>query len=118
MTSEWAILVNEEIIPVTQIPGWWDRNDKLISQEWVWESSLRWARFKRPRKLWVSTVFLCLNHGFGDEPNQWFETMIFYNGSDIYCGRYSTLAQAKAGHEEIKSKIRNGSIGRHDAYYG
>jgi hypothetical protein len=60
----------------------------------------------------VSTVFLGLNHSYGDGPDQWFETMIFgpayeyeFNGKkhwtlghDIYCERYETFAQAKKGH--------------------
>lgn len=48
----------------------------------------------------VSTVFLGLDHQYGDGPPLVFETMIFPAGSwsEVYCERYSTWAQAEAGH--------------------
>lgn len=48
----------------------------------------------------VSTVFLAVNHQYGDGPPLLFETMIFEPGTyfDIYCERYSTWAEAEAGH--------------------
>lgn len=61
----------------------------------------------------VSTVFLGLNHKyFDEEPDQWFETMIFgpeypYKlfgrkktsvGHELYCARYATYEEALAGH--------------------
>ena len=56
-------------------------------------------------RLWVSTVWLGLDHGFGDGPPLIFETMIFaVDGEDVnwtveYCERYSTEAATLAGHE-------------------
>jgi hypothetical protein len=48
----------------------------------------------------VSTVFLGLDHGWLREgPPIVFETMIF-GGTDEYCERYATRAQAEAGHAE------------------
>ena len=51
-------------------------------------------------KLFVSTVFLGLNHQYGQGPPLIFETMIFgdRNLVEQYCDRYSTLEEAKAGH--------------------
>lgn len=47
----------------------------------------------------VSTVWLGLNHGFGDSPPLIFETMVFGDDSlDLSCGRYSTEDEAKKGH--------------------
>ena len=46
----------------------------------------------------VSTVFIGLNHRFGDGPPLIFETMIFGGEHDEYQERYSTWAQAEAGH--------------------
>lgn len=54
---------------------------------------------------WVSTVWLGLNHQYGDGPPLIFETMIFpKNGDDInydghYSERYSTEAEAIEGHK-------------------
>jgi hypothetical protein len=59
----------------------------------------------------VSTVFLCLDHNFtgSGDPVLW-ETMIFGGKHDGYCDRYSSLAEAKAGHETACSIVR-GSAG-------
>jgi hypothetical protein len=70
-----------------------------------------------PGGYWISTVFLGLNHQYGKGPPLWFETMIFepsdgkpssltgkihQRGPEIFCERYSTLAEALAGHESAK----------------
>jgi hypothetical protein len=46
----------------------------------------------------VSTVFLGIDHGFGDRP-LWFETMIFGGPHDEYQERYETYEQAEEGHK-------------------
>lgn len=46
----------------------------------------------------VSTVFLGLNHAFGDGPPLIFETMVFGGPMDEYMERYSTEEEAAAGH--------------------
>lgn len=51
----------------------------------------------------VSTVWLGVNHEFGDGPPVLFETMVFGAGDDWaerYMQRYSTEAEAQAGHAE------------------
>lgn len=49
----------------------------------------------------ISTVFLGLDHSFGEGPPLIFETMVFPEGSDErLCWRYSTWEQAEAGHKE------------------
>lgn len=54
------------------------------------------------RDFYVSTVFLGLDHTFGQRPEPTlFETMIFYNdGTPTVKRRYSTWAEAEAGHKE------------------
>lgn len=47
----------------------------------------------------VSTVFLSLDHSFGDGPPVLFETMIFGGPHDQYQERYCTWDEAVAGHE-------------------
>jgi hypothetical protein len=47
----------------------------------------------------VSTVFLGVNHGFGDKLIL-FETMIFGGDQDLYRCRYSTYDEAMAGHQK------------------
>lgn len=50
-------------------------------------------------RITVSTVFLGINHRFGDGPPILFETMIFGGKHDQYQERYSTLDEAVAGHK-------------------
>lgn len=52
-------------------------------------------------QLWVSTVWLGLNHQYGSGPPLIFETMIFprWDYGELYMDRYSTEAEALAGHE-------------------
>ena len=48
--------------------------------------------------VWVSTVFLGLDHSFGAGPPLLYETMIFGGPHDQYQERYATRAEALAGH--------------------
>jgi hypothetical protein len=54
----------------------------------------------------VSTVWLGLNHQFGDGPPLIFETMIFGGEHDQWQDRYSTEEQAKAGHEAVVAWLK------------
>ncbi len=49
----------------------------------------------------VSTVFLGLDHSFGDGELQLFETMIFGGKQDEEMRRYATWEEAEAGHKEM-----------------
>jgi hypothetical protein len=48
----------------------------------------------------VSTVFLGLDHNYGEGPPVLFETMIFGGDHNEYQERYCTWEEAEAGHEE------------------
>jgi hypothetical protein len=72
---------------------------------------MTWARWFETRKgrhvaqtkqgdVRVSTVFLGLNHQWGDGPPLVFETMIFGGEHDQYQERYSTWDEAEAGHRK------------------
>lgn len=54
----------------------------------------------------VSTVFLGLNHRYGDGDPLLFETMVFENGSwsDLECDRCSTLEEAKGMHAKTSAQ--------------
>jgi hypothetical protein len=47
----------------------------------------------------ISTVFLGLDHAWGDGPPLLFETMIFGGSHDQYQERYSSKKEALAGHK-------------------
>jgi hypothetical protein len=56
---------------------------------------------------WVSTVFLGVDHNYGDGPPLLFETMVFVEGKDVgTCVRYATWDEALAGHERICERLR------------
>ena len=54
----------------------------------------------------VSTVFLGLDHAFGEGPPILFETMIFGGEHDQYQERYSTREEAIAGHKKAVELAR------------
>lgn len=56
----------------------------------------------------VSTVFLALDHGYGDEPPVVFETMVFGGDYDEYTWRYSTWDEALETHNKIVRAIKYG----------
>lgn len=54
----------------------------------------------------VSTVWLGLDHGWGDGKPLIFETMVFGGSmADELCQRYSTEAEAEAGHREVVATV-------------
>ena len=63
------------------------------------------------RTLWVSTVFLGVDHSFRPGPPVLFETMVF-EGSMMgrYCKRYHTYGEAKKGHEEVVKGLLDGTV--------
>lgn len=56
----------------------------------------------------VSTVFLALDHSFGDGPPVLFETMIFGGPHDDGCWRYCTWEEAEAGHARVVKALQDG----------
>lgn len=63
----------------------------------IGSTSLRW---ERGQYLWISTVWLGLNHQWGSGPPLIYETMVFgpEDWSDLDCERYSSRLEAEAGH--------------------
>lgn len=61
--------------------------------------------------LWVSTVFLGLDHNrFGDGPPHLFETMVFSGGDEVHCERCSTWEEAEAQHHRIVADFQSDSF--------
>jgi len=54
----------------------------------------------------ISTVFLGLDHGWGEGPPVLFETMIFGGPEDGYQERYCTWDEAKEGHRKAVKLVR------------
>jgi hypothetical protein len=54
----------------------------------------------------VSTVWLGMDHAWGGGPPLIFESMVFGGNLDQEQVRYSTLAQAHAGHDDLVARVR------------
>lgn len=87
------------------------------------DNLLEWAqKFDRQNRIvaqthlpgfFVSTVFLGLDHQWGDGPPLLFETMVFKvkdskRGEDIDCRRCSTWEQAEQQHSEVVKELGAG----------
>lgn len=60
-----------------------------------------------PNGRWISTVWLGLDHSFGDGPPLIFETMVFPSNGDLSeedMDRYSTREEALVGHQRMVEK--------------
>jgi hypothetical protein len=75
-------------------------------EEWMaWSKAnpgpQRVAQDQIGKTYWVSTVFLGIDHGFGEGPPRLFETMVFRGGETVDGARYSTWEEAEAGHRKL-----------------
>jgi hypothetical protein len=75
-----------------------DRRGRIVRQEMLWNG------------LWLSTVWLGLNHRCVPGPPLIFETMAFDHlggarSADLWCERWSTLEEAEQGHERVKRYV-------------
>lgn len=95
------------------------RSYTLVGQTPVPEpDSRRWAQWRETAdcvvaktqvsaEVEVSTVFLGLDHQWGSGPPLLFETMIFGGPHDEMQWRYTTWAEAQAGHNAAVATCRN-----------
>ena len=92
--SRYFIMKGNEIIPTDHIEwaAWFEGADRQIGSTTIGES-------------YVSTVFLGLDHSFGCGPPMIFETMVFDGPLDGDMDRYSTLEDAKAGHNAMCTRV-------------
>jgi len=58
----------------------------------------------------VSTVFLVIDHSFGDGVPLLFETMVFGESDAEPCWRYATVDAARAGHARVVEALVAGGI--------
>jgi hypothetical protein len=89
---------NRQAEPITQdewLAGFGDKEQKVVDNTNVGETT-------------VSTVWLGLDHSFGGARPLIFETMVFGPGHpmDQEQWRYSTEAEARAGHERVVGEVK------------
>lgn len=92
----YAILEGDTVIPITDGDMW---------AEWFQGTNRRVA-YTEDDDWEVITSFLGLNHQFGDGPPLWFETMVFGGKLNEEQARYTTIEEARAGHERMVARVR------------
>ena len=109
-----AILDNGFVVSCPNVTKWteWMEESFADGSHWIATDDIQGFR--------VETVFLGINHNIpGIEPPLWFESMVFRESADGTHGvrikydtlRYSTVADALAGHLSICEKVKSGEIG-------
>ena len=109
-----AILDNGFVVSCPNVTKWtaWMEESFVDGSHWIATDNIQGFR--------VETVFLGINHNMpGIEPPLWFESMVFRESADGTHGvrikydtlRYSTVADALAGHLSICEKVKSGDIG-------
>lgn len=93
--SDHYILVDGEVKPA-ELMEW---------AEWFGNMDNRRIARTKVGSAEVSTVFLGLNHNWGDGPPLIFETMVFGGPLDEECERYSTLDEARRGHDHMVARV-------------
>ena len=94
---------------------YFDKNGQPLDLD-TWCQLLHDMAYKRiaettlPNGRWVSTVWLGLDHQWGNGSRLIFESMVFPsedNMSELDMVRYSTLGEAQTGHEAMVQKWSN-----------
>jgi len=75
--------------------------DLMAWAKWV-EESERTMKKTEKNGIKVSTMFLGLDHSFGDGPPMLYETVIFGGEHDQYQERYATEEEALKGHTKAE----------------
>lgn len=88
--SDKYILKDHEAVPCDDLMEW---------AKWFEKGNRRVAEDVRG-DIRVSTIFLGMNHNWGDGPPLLFETMIFGGEHDLYQDRYATWNEAVDGHKK------------------
>lgn len=83
------------------------------AQKFERQSEERIVKQEEVNGKFISTVFLGINHNWGEGDPLLFETMVFPskdNFADLYCDRYSTWEEAELGHKKAVDLVKDGEI--------
>lgn len=100
MTDKY-ILEGHEVIECTDLMKW---------AKWIENADRNVAKTTISPDVKVSTVFLGLNHNYGDGEPLLFETMVFGGEHDEEMERYSTWEQAEIGHKIWVDKLQGAKL--------
>lgn len=101
MNTGYYILKGREIVKEPDLltwGKWFETADRFIKQEDIYCFRFHW---KPIVKVFVSTIFLGLDHSWGPGDPILFETMIFNGKHDQEQRRYHTYEEAEQGHEDM-----------------
>ena len=111
----WYILIGKNHYPVDdfnleQYSRWWSITHRNLASTYIEGKPLgkgsgrtfRVINKLRKEKVWLSTVFLGLDHGYDESYPILYETLVFGGIHDGLMRRYGTYDEAMAGHEELK----------------
>lgn len=77
-------------------------------KDWGYKQVARTELGVEHDRVFVSTVWLGTDHGWGSSTPMIFETMIFGLKDDAPCYRYSTKEKALEGHEACVAAVKRG----------
>ena len=97
MSNGRYILVRKKAVPCDDLLTW--------AKAFEDREARKVARTELGDGVYVSTVFLGLDHSFGQGPPLLFETMVFGGQHDQDMDRYTTWEQAEAGHRATVERI-------------
>jgi hypothetical protein len=83
-------------VPASQIEYWALKMQNVEARR---------VAFDRLGAIEISTVFLGLDHQFGEGPPILFETLVFGGPLDGECERYYTFEEADAGHTAMLGRV-------------
>ena len=86
---------------------YYDRQgNPLTLMEWASSTDDKRVAYTKVDDTTISTVWLGFDHQFGDGPPLIFETMVFEGPLNAEQIRYSTEAEAVAGHDQMVALVR------------
>ena len=97
MTTDKYILRGKKVVVENDIYKW---------GKWVQKHN-RQVKQTKIKGAFISTIFLGLDHSFGDGPPLLFETMIFGGKYDDFQDRYPTWDDAVAGHKKAVEFVKS-----------
>jgi hypothetical protein len=72
---------------------WFEQADRCVAKDTI-------------NGVYISTVFLGLDHSFGSGPPLLFETMVFGGPLDQEQKRYSTWEESEIGHKKMIDRVK------------
>lgn len=107
------ILDGHKAVPVDLMTWaeWFEKAERHVAKTNIgvpiWKYYLgKLLKIKKWQPIYISTVFLGLDHSFGSGPPLLFETMVFGGPLDQEMDRYTTWEEAEIGHKVMVEGVK------------